>query len=101
MSYRVWSALVITNWSNLQQISCRRCAVKSQLGSALFCLVLGWWGFPWGLIMTPVQIFRNLGAAMDSPDLSQPSDRLERLVRVNIAGQLAASRPASPPAQPR
>jgi len=104
MHYRVWSAVILTHWNNLQQISCRGCAVKSQLGSTLYSLLLGWWGFPWGLVMTPVQIFRNLGAAMSSPDPSRPSDKLERLVRVNIAGQVAAAnRPAAPaaPAQPR
>src|SRR5262245_48403802 len=58
-SYRVWSALVLTSWSNPVHVSCRSCAVKSQITSTLFCLVLGWWGFPFGLIMTPVQIFRN------------------------------------------
>jgi hypothetical protein len=101
MSYRVWSALVITNWNNTQQISCRGCAVKNQLGSILYCFLLGWWGFPWGFVMTPVQIFRNLGAAMSSTDPLRPSDKLQRLVRVNIANQLAASRPAAPPVQPR
>jgi len=101
MFYRVWSALVITSWNNFQQICCRGCAVKSQLGSTLYCLLLGWWGFPFGLVMTPVQIVRNLGAAVRSPDPSRPSEKLERLVRVNVAGQLAASRPAQPPTLPR
>ena len=43
------------------QISCRRCGLKSQAAGAAFPLVLGWWGFPWGLVVTPVQIGRNIG----------------------------------------
>jgi hypothetical protein len=23
------------------------------------CLALGWWGFPFGLFVTPMQIYRN------------------------------------------
>jgi hypothetical protein len=100
MYYRVWSALVLTSWNNNQQISCRGCAVKTQLGSALFCLLLGWWGFPWGLVMAPVQIIRNLDGAANPPDPSRPSPKLERLLRVNIASQVAAAnRPAAPAAR--
>lgn len=99
MSYRVWSALILTRWSSQQQISCRGCAIKSQLGSTAFCLFLGWWGFPWGLILTPVQIVRNLSAAMRAPDPLRPSDKLERMIRIHIASQMAASRPAQSPSQ--
>lgn len=92
MSYRVWSAVVLTRWSSHQQISCRGCAINSQLISSAFCLFLGWWGFPWGLVMTPVQLVRNLSAMGSAPDASHPSDKLERMIRINIASQLAASR---------
>jgi hypothetical protein len=98
-SYRVWSAVILTNWNSYQQISCRSCALKRQLGSTAFCFFLGWWGFPWGLVMTPVQIVRNLSAAMSTPDTLRPSDKLERMIRINIASQIAANRAASPPVQ--
>src|SRR5512140_3815075 len=55
VSHKVWSALVVTSWSSTPQISCRPCGQKSQLAGAGFSLFLGWWGFPWGLVMTPVQ----------------------------------------------
>jgi hypothetical protein len=29
-----------------KRVCCRSCAVKSQLGGALFSLAFGWWGFP-------------------------------------------------------
>lgn len=34
----------------------------------LITALLGWWGIPWGLIGTPVSIFRNL---MGGQDLTQ------------------------------
>lgn len=62
VSYRIWSAVFLTSWKNTPRVSCRHCRVKSQLGDAAFSLVLGWWGIPWGLIITPVQIIRNIVA---------------------------------------
>jgi predicted nucleic-acid-binding Zn-ribbon protein len=84
-SYRVWSAVVMTQWQSFQQISCRSCGVKKQLGDALFCLLLGWWGFPWGLIATPIQITRNLAGAMKNQSESGPSPKLENAVRIMLA----------------
>src|SRR5712692_9519771 len=61
-SYRVWSALIVTQWQSFPQVTCRRCAVKSQVGNLAFSALLGWWGFPWGLLVTPVQVVRNVVA---------------------------------------
>ena len=86
-SYRVYSLILYTSWSNRPNVCCRSCGVKSQLGDAFFSLVLGWWGFPWGLIMTPVQVVRNLGGAFAGEEL-RPSEKLKQLVRVMIARRL-------------
>src|SRR5262245_22929866 len=45
--HRVWSALILTSWSTEPVLACRSCATKSQIGGALFCAVIGWWGIPW------------------------------------------------------
>ncbi len=90
-SYRIWSALLLTRWSSRVHISCRSCGVKKQLGDALFCLLFGWWGFPWGLLITPVQFLRNLVGMFRSPNPSQPSPQLSRLVCLNIAAHVAKS----------
>jgi hypothetical protein len=78
--------------------------VKSQLGGVLFSLVLGWWGFPWGIILTPVQIGRNIAGMCGGPDSSRPSAALRKLVQVNLGAQLLqASRQnvrATPPPIP-
>lgn len=90
VSHRVWSALIVTSWKSQPRLSCRRCGVKSQLGDAAFSLVCGWWGFPWGLVFTPIQVGRNLAAVAKGPDPTKPSERLAKTVRLGLANQAAA-----------
>jgi DNA-directed RNA polymerase subunit RPC12/RpoP len=85
--HKVWSAIFLTSWKSTPQISCRGCGVKSQLGDAALSLVLGWWGFPWGLVLTPVQVGRNVVGIFRSPDPAKPSAQLEKVIRMNIAGR--------------
>lgn len=87
MGYRVWSALLMTSWQSMQRVCCRSCGVKGQALDALFSLVLGWWGFPWGFIITPVQVGRNIVGMFSAPDPDNPSPRLEKSVRIAIASQ--------------
>lgn len=35
------------------------------VGYTLISLILGWWGFPWGLIYTPAVLFTNFGGGRD------------------------------------
>jgi hypothetical protein len=97
--YEVWSALVLTRWTTKAQVSCHACAVKRQLGGTAFSLVLGWWGFPWGLVLTPVQITRNIMGMVRGPDPSRPSDALRKAVLVNLGAQTLAN-PKSTANQP-
>jgi hypothetical protein len=93
-SYRVWSALVLTQWSSSLQVSCRPCGLKKQMADAGFSALLGWWGFPWGLLVTPVQVGRNIWSAARPPDPLKPSPQLEKVLRLSIARQAVM---ASPP----
>jgi hypothetical protein len=86
-SHWVWSALALTRWGSQPQLSCRRCGIKSQLGNLAFSGVLGWWGFPWGLLWTPVQLGRNIGAMIAPPNASQPSAKLVQIAHFQLAGQ--------------
>jgi|SRR5579863_2666675 len=100
--HQVWSVLVLTRWSSRLQVSCRSCATKSQLGGAAFSAVCGWWGIPWGLILTPVQITRNVMGMFGGPKGSQASDALRRLVLVNMGAQaIKNSRSQVPPPLPQ
>jgi len=87
-SHMVWSALVLTSWSSQPAVSCRSCGIKSQAGKAALSAVIGWWGFPWGLIMTPVQIGRNVVGMCSTP--AHPSPQLKRIIGLNMAAQMAA-----------
>ena len=89
VSHKVWSAVFLTSWSSTPQISCRSCGMKSQAAASAFSLVLGWWGFPWGLIFTPVQIGRNIYAIASPPDSTKPSAQLEKIVRMSMASRVA------------
>lgn len=86
-AYKVWSAVFMTSWSTDVHVCCRSCARKRQAWRLVTCLVVGWWGIPWGLIMTPVQMGRNV-TAMARPYPTEPSADLERIVRVALANQM-------------
>jgi hypothetical protein len=94
-SYRVFSVLVLTSSSTRQNICCRRCATRERLKDAAFSFACGWWGFPWGLIYTPVQIGRNLAAIARTEELSRPPEELARLVRLQLAAA-ATQEPRAP-----
>ena len=94
--YEVWSALVLTRWTTNQQLSCRSCATKRQWGGVAFSFFLGWWGIPWGLVLTPVQITRNIIGMSRGPDAARPSDDLRRLVLVNLGTRVMAAQNAAP-----
>jgi hypothetical protein len=89
--YEVWSLLVLTRWATSQQVSCRSCATKRQLGALVFSLFCGWWGFPWGLVLTPVQVTRNIIAMCGGPEPSRPSESLRKLIQVSFGGQMMSA----------
>lgn len=90
-SYKIVSFILMSSWSSNPRVSCGTCAKKAQFGGLLYSFFLGWWGIPWGIIMTPVQVVRNLVALFRSEDSLTPSEQLENLVRLNIATQALES----------
>ncbi len=84
-SYRVWSALLLTSWQSRPQISCRSCGRKSQAADAVFSLFLGWWGFPWGFLVTPVQVGRNIAGMFSRRGEHAPSKELEQAAGMAMA----------------
>ena len=90
-SHRVYSALVVTSWSNRVAVVCVPCGRRAKLSDAVLSLVLGWWGVPWGFIMTPIQIGRNVAGLLRHPDVTRPSGRLDRMVRLSLAEELLAT----------
>jgi hypothetical protein len=89
-SHFIGSAIILTRWSSSPNLCCRKCALKSKLLSAAGSFVLGWWGVPWGILMTPVQVVRNLAGLFFLPS-ANPSPKLESQVRLVWAQKLLAS----------
>jgi hypothetical protein len=54
----------------------------------LLSLLLGWWGFPWGPIYTPLTLFNNLSGGCDVTD--------QVLAHLQMTGD-PEPHPASPP----
>ena len=95
-SHTIWSAVVLTSWRSHPRVSCRSCGRKEQWKGLLSSLFLGWWGFPWGLIVTPVQVVRNV-VALSGGTPPSPSEQLQQMARLQIAEQLRpAGRPIAP-----
>ena len=90
-SHRVWSALIMTSSVIRPQICCGRCGIKSKIGDGMISLVVGWWGFPWGIIMTPVQVSRNVIGIFSKPDPATPSAALRAMIELDIARKVLAA----------
>jgi hypothetical protein len=87
-SFSVWSAVVITRWSEKPEICCKPCGNAARWKATALSGLLGWWGFPWGLLITPAQIIRNLGSMISGPDPRRPSDKLVGIVQTGLSNQL-------------
>jgi len=87
--YEVLSFIVLTRWTTKQQLSCRSCGQKRQWRAIALSFFGGWWGFPFGLILTPIQITRNMIAMYSQPPASQPSVNLRKLIQVHLGQQIA------------
>lgn len=89
-SHKIWSMILMTSWSSVPQISCRSCGVKAMLAGTASSFFLGWWGIPWGILITPVQIAKNVWGLLRIEESMQPSSKLERMVRINLASHALA-----------
>jgi hypothetical protein len=96
-AHTVWSAVVMTQWNSKPHICCRSCGVKAKANALAISGVAGWWGFPWGMLVTPIQIFRNLAGIMRGPDPAAPSDELIGIVRSGLSVQLLEEEHEQPP----
>ena len=65
-----------------------------------FSGALGWWGFPRGLILTPVQVARNIGEMAGRPETWRSVSKfLQKFVRIQAGARLVQSRNQQRPAQ--
>lgn len=90
VSHWVWSAVLFTRWGSTITVSCRTCARVTVGLRLLVSLLVGWWGCPWGLIVTPVQVARNIAALFSNSGANGPSPLLRDLVRAELAASYLA-----------
>lgn len=57
--WRVFSFLLATWSSPVQGMYCAKCAKNEAMRSTILTSIFGWWGFPWGPIMTIGKGFEN------------------------------------------
>ncbi|MHC4876141.1 MAG: hypothetical protein ACYTGL_06550 [Planctomycetota bacterium] len=93
VSHSVWSVVYLTSWKSTPHLCCRSCGRKKQLGGLLFSGALGWWGFPWGLIMAPIQVGRNISGILGGPAPDVASEQLETMVRIDLAERVERGEP--------
>jgi hypothetical protein len=91
-SHYVVSIIFLTYWSSKSNVCCRRCGRNEQITNSLISLLFGWWGLPFGVVMTPVQIFRNLSGLLSGPEPSKPSNELYRLIQISVGERALKSR---------
>ncbi|NVK04656.1 MAG: hypothetical protein HWD92_07525 [Flavobacteriia bacterium] len=60
MIRRVTSYILFTSTLNRPVILCENCLNKKRTDAAFSTLLFGWWGFPMGLINTPISLIRSL-----------------------------------------
>jgi len=56
---KVRSYLVLTQYKKNNIIACASCLEKERKRQLIKNTLLGWWGFPWGLIRTPMAIINH------------------------------------------
>jgi hypothetical protein len=56
----VMSFLVFTTYKKKIKVGCPLCLDKANNNALAKTAILGWWGFPWGIIRTPQAIVLNL-----------------------------------------
>lgn len=95
-SHQVYSLILVTRWKSQSRISCRHCGRKAQAQDLAISLLAGWWGFPWGLLWTPIQVGRNIAAMIGDRGEDAPSPELERIIRRVMAARIPPPATESP-----
>jgi hypothetical protein len=84
----IWSAIYVTRWATKNIVACRKCGLKKQIYSTVFSFLFGWWGFPWGVIFTPIQIGKNIKLIVFPFSTLRPSNQFEKILRLLIVERL-------------
>lgn len=84
------SLLVFTTWKKQFAIACPACLDKLSHDASTTSALLGWWGFPWGIIRTVQALHFNSKMAKTN-HAAHPNDLLKSFVVANV-GRIEAAR---------
>ncbi len=86
-SHRVMSFLVVTQYQTNPRISCRGCGSSAKIKDFFVTTFVGWWGIPFGVILTPIYMIRNL-FGLAAPSSLEPSEHLREHAKLILAHHL-------------
>jgi hypothetical protein len=86
----VISFVVMTNYSKKVKIGCPECLDKQNNNAMIKSALLGWWGFPWGLVRTPQALILN-NKRKKLNHLDGPNDLFKSFVLGRV-GRIEANR---------
>jgi len=79
MTGNVVSFIVFTNYEKKLLVACPDCLAKANKNAMIKSALLGWWGFPWGIIKTiQALIFNNKLSGQTR--IAEPNDMLKGFV---------------------
>ena len=90
LTSKVISFLVMTTWKKQFAIACPTCLDKLNRDASISTALLGWWGFPWGIIRTIQALIAN-GKMEKTNHAPYPNDLLKAFVVGNV-GRIEAVR---------
>jgi hypothetical protein len=94
VAYTIWALAIVTQFGEKATIGCQSCGTRARLKAIVANGLFGWWSMQ-GVLMTPVQIVRNLHGLMVASVSSRPSPEMIDTVRQELAKQLIEESRAS------
>jgi hypothetical protein len=85
VSHVCYSFIFLTQRKSTPALCCKKCGTQSQTTALIITALVGWWGIPWGLIYTPMQIAQNI-SGMSASD-TEPSEALLRYAQKGMVAK--------------
>ena len=85
--YKIWSVIIFTSFKEIPEVCCRKCGIRKKAGGVLFSGLFGWWGFPVGILLTPVLVILNFFGLFSLPKAGKPSKRLSKSIRMELGAK--------------
>ncbi len=89
-SHSVYSIILVTKWQTKRHLLCKSCAKKQQMVDFAGSFIAGWWGFPFGLIVTPGILVMNIVSMNKNPGADGPTEALKERARLILAANKLA-----------